>query len=314
MFSLDVSQGTLATALMNATTRKPEWEMTVENTPQQVARLLARVPPEHPWVMEPTGRYSLVIAKQAVAAGRTVLMAPPKKAKRFLESVQSRAKTDRLDARGLGRYALWADLRPYPIPTQAVERLQQLLVARRGLSQSLASLQQRIPELPHAADALRGAVADLKANLAALDRQIAAERKQQLPQAAALQRVHGIGPVTATAVAACLVSKQFAGPAQFVAYLGLDVAVRDSGKRKGEAGLTKQGDAELRRLLYLCAQASLRAKGSPFRGQYERERAKGLPTTGALCAVARKMAKLCWSLIRHGSTYDPDRVYQQTRP
>jgi transposase len=314
MFSLDISQQTLATALIDPLTRKLKWERQVANTPQQVALLLANVPAEHPWVMEPTGRYSLSVAKQAVAAGRTVLLAPPKKAKAFLASRQSRAKTDRLDAQGLGHYALSVELRPYPIPSEAVERLKQLLSARRGISQSLSMLQQRIPELPHAAAALRGAVADLKAQLLALDRQIERERKQHLPQAAALQQVHGIGPVTAAAVGACLVSKQFAGPEQFVAYLGLDVAVRDSGKRKGEAGLTKQGDAELRRLLYLCAQASLRAKGSPFRAQYERERAKGLATTAALCAVARKMAKLCWSLVRHGTTYDPDRVYHQPRP
>src|SRR5688572_24447602 len=110
MFSLEVSKGTLACALMDPATRQPRWQRTVKNTPEQVERLLARVPAEAPWVLEPTGRYSLTVAKQAVAAGRTVLMAPPRKAKKFLESVQSRAKTDRLDARGLGLYALSAQL------------------------------------------------------------------------------------------------------------------------------------------------------------------------------------------------------------
>ena len=74
--------------------------------------------------------------------------------------------------------------------------------------------------------------------------------------------------------------------------------------------MTHQGDAELRRLLFCCAKSSLRAKDSPFKAQYEREIAKGLSATAALCAVARKMAKLCWSLHKHNATYDPDRVYQ----
>jgi transposase len=86
-----------------------------------------------------------------------------------------------------------------------------------------------------------------------------------------------------------------------VAYIGLDVDKRESGKRKGERGLTHQGDAELRRLLYLCAQANLRIQDSPFRQQYERERAKGLSSTAALCAVARKLARLCWSLHKHAN-------------
>ena len=86
-----------------------------------------------------------------------------------------------------------------------------------------------------------------------------------------------------------------------------------SGRRKGERGLTRQGGAELRRLLYLCAKSSLRAKGSPFKQQYEREKAKGLSNKAALCALARKMAKLCWSIVQHGTEYDPNRVYQQPK-
>ncbi|MBV9851981.1 MAG: transposase, partial [Armatimonadetes bacterium] len=98
-----------------------------------------------------------------------------------------------------------------------------------------------------------------------------------------------------------------------------DVGVPQSGRKKGERGLTKQGDAELRRLLFNCASASLRAKDSPFKAQYERERAKGLSSTAALCAVAlcaaaRKMAKVCWSIVQHGTEYDPARVYQQPKP
>lgn len=64
-------------------------------------------------------------------------------------------------------------------------------------------------------------------------------------------------------------------------------------------------------LLFLCASASLRAKDPVFKEQCEREKAKGLPTTAALCAVARKIAKVCWSIARHGTDYDPARVRQQ---
>jgi transposase len=128
-----------------------------------------------------------------------------------------------------------------------------------------------------------------------------------------LQQVPGIGPVTAASVGACLVSKSFVSPDAFVAYCGLDITVRQSGQHSGNLGLSRQGHAELRRLLYLCCQSSLRVKESPFKVQYDRERAKGLSTTAALCAVSRKMAKLCWSLWKHQSDYDPSRVYQQNQ-
>lgn len=107
----------------------------------------------------------------------------------------------------------------------------------------------------------------------------AMERIDQL--LAALAEIPGIGSVTATAVA-CLMNKQFDHPGQFVTSIGLDTRVRESGQRQGRRALTKQGDAELRRLLYLCAQANVRSRDpeNPFKRQYEREKAKGLPTTG----------------------------------
>jgi transposase len=196
------------------------------------------------------------------------------------------------------------------------DEVDQLLLARRGLSQSLSELQARQRELPRACAALAPAVAALQEQLKVVDRQISALTKAPEFQAIQeLQKVPGIGPVIAATLVSRLTARSFAHADQFVAYCGLDVRVRQSGQRSGQRsgqlGLSKQGEAELRRLLYLAAQANLRAIDSPFKAHYERERAKGLSSTAALCAVARKIARLSWSLVTHGSTYDADRVYQQ---
>ena len=269
------------------------------------------------------------MARIACEAGRAVLLAQPKRAKKYLQSLQDRAKTDRLDSYGLGLYALKHKLPPYPLKPAMVEQLDQLLTARRGLSQSIASLQVRIAELPHAAPVLRESVAALQQQRDELDRQIqqlttaaqaedAGGTPEQQPSpfaaVAALQKVPGIGPITAASMVSRLQSRHFPHPDAFVAYCGLDVKVIESGQRRGQRGLTKQGDAELRRLLYLAAKASLRSKDNTFRVQYERELKKGFSKTAALCAVARKMARLCWSLVTHGTTYDPARVHQQHKP
>jgi transposase len=96
-------------------------------------------------------------------------LAQPKKAQLFLQSVQSRAKTDKLDAYGLALYGLSCDLKPYPLKSAMQEELDQLLLARRGLSQSLCELQPRQRELPRAADALAPAVEALQAQLKVVD-------------------------------------------------------------------------------------------------------------------------------------------------
>jgi transposase len=316
MLGIDVSKQELVCALLDPATRQLQRQFTVPNSKPGVAQLLRELPADCPWVLEPTGRYSLLAAQQGQAAGRQVLIAPPKAARLFLASVQRRAKTDRLDSYGLALYGLAHRLRPYPMRTPAVEQLSQLLSARKGIARAAAGFKLQLRELPHAQGELLEVVAALQGQLAALDAQI-----QQLtadtatfPTVRQLEAVPGIGPVTAASVTACLHAKGFTEPAQFVAYIGLDIGVRQSGRRRGNTGLTKQGNAELRRLLYLAAQANLRCKSSPFKDQYERERAKGLAHPAALCAVARKLARLCWSLVKHETPYDAARVHQQPGP
>lgn len=309
---IDTSKDKLSAAYRDVITRDIVWELEVCNTRDGVSRLLADTPADSVWVIEPTGRHTHLAVNMARAQGRSVLMAPPRKAKQFLASIQDRAKTDPLDGRGLSLYGMSVPLRPYPMKSEPIDELDQLLRARKGLALSRTRLSQQKHDLPsaEAREALAPAIAVLTQQIQVLDKQIARHTEQVEGFACRVQilRVEGIGNVTAAAVASRLVARQFTHPDQFVAYIGLDVAVRDSGKHRGERRLTKQGDAELRRLLYLCAKASVRTKGSPFRAQYERELAKGLTKTGAYCAVARKMARLCWSLHKHGTTYDPARV------
>lgn len=313
MLGIDTSKGTLAVALRDAKTKQVLWSRDVPNTQDGVRMLLASTPTEASWIIEPTGRFSLLAARMGQEAGRTVLMAPTRKARSFLESIQSRAKTDPVDAKGLALFGLSAEkLASYPVRSETIDTLDQLLRARKGLVLARSSLTQRQRDLPSevAQEAMQPAILALSKQIKALDKEIAARTDQMEGFCCTKQilKVHGIGKTTAAAVASRLVARNFTHPDQFVAYIGLDVRVRDSGNFRGQRRLTKQGDAELRRLLYLCAQASVRTKDSPFRVQYERELAKGLPKTAALCAVARKLARLCWSLHKHGTVYDPARV------
>jgi transposase len=314
MLGIDTSKDKLAVALRDAQTRNLLWEREVPNTHEGIRCLLSSTSQETPWVIEPTGRHSLLAVQMAQACGRTVLMAPPRKAKFFLGSIQDRAKTDLIDGKGLSLFGLCVPLTTYPVKSEPIDTLDQLLKARKGLALARSSLTQQQRDLPSAVarEALAPAISALTGQIKALDKEIGSriEQTQGFDCAKQILKVHGIGKVTAAAVTSRLVARKFTNPDQFVAYIGLDVAVRDSGKHHGQRRLTKQGDAELRRLLYLCAQASVRTNESPFRAQYERELAKGLPTTAALCAVARKMARLCWSLHKHGTHYDPARVGQ----
>jgi transposase len=344
MLGVDVGKAELHGTWRDPETRRVRWQGAVPNTDAGIRELLRRVPGTA-LVVEPTGRYGERLIRAAQAAGREVLLAAPRKARAFLWSEQPRAKTDRVDSAGLALYGLTGRLRPYLLPSPAVDQVKQLLAARRGLSQSLTSLRQQRAALPLAADVLTPAITALEQQIAALDRQMkralgsatepvppralpaaaaagapvadpdptaapaAPHRHSLATAAAALLAIPGIGEVTAPALAACLLDKQFTDPDQFVAYVGLDIRVQQSGRRKGQFGLSKYGDAELRRLLYLAAMAAATStRDTTFAERYERELAKGLAKTAALNAVARKLAKVAWSIVSHGTTYDPTRV------
>lgn len=308
MIGIDVSKASLSVCAWDGEAQRVRWELEVANSEEGVRGLLARTKPEEPWALEPTGRYSEGVARLGLAQGRQVVMAPPRAAKHFLTSVHPRAKTDRLDAQGLALYACNVALKPYPVKSEHMDQLAQLLAARKSISKSLARFRQQRESLPRAREHVEAVERALAEQMKSLDRELALLARQD-PEVERLQQVPGIGPVSATALVVRLKSTDFARYDQFVAYVGLDVRVRQSGQRRGSLGLSRQGDAELRRLLYCCAQASLRTKGSPFAQQYERERAKGLASTQALCAVARKLAKVAWALVRSGQHYDPNRVY-----
>src|SRR5262249_48779691 len=144
MLGIDTSKDTLCVALRDVTTKQVLWSRDVPNTQDGVNSLLAGTPPEASWIIEPTGRYSLLAALMGQEAGRTVLMAPTRKARSFLESVQSRAKTDPVDAKGLALFGLSAEkLASYPVRSEIIDTLDQLLRARKGLVLARSSLTQR---------------------------------------------------------------------------------------------------------------------------------------------------------------------------
>jgi transposase len=96
---------------------------------------------------------------------------------------------------------------------------------------------------------------------------------------------------------------------QVVAYAGLDVTVRESGKWKGQRKLSKRGSGVLRRTLYLAAMRCVRRADSAFGAYYQALGARGLKGNAALVAVMRKMLVVAYHLLRSGDPYDPRKVW-----
>ena len=95
---------------------------------------------------------------------------------------------------------------------------------------------------------------------------------------------------------------------QVVAYAGLDLEVKESGKWKGQAKLSKRGSGRLRRILYMAAVRCIRLKDSAFGAYYHRLVARGMKGREAMMAVMRKMLIVAYRLLKTGQMYDPTKV------
>jgi len=95
---------------------------------------------------------------------------------------------------------------------------------------------------------------------------------------------------------------------QVVAYAGLDLEVKQSGKWQGQVKLSKRGSGRLRRVLYLAALRCICLPASAFGAYYQRLVARGLKGRAALMAVMRKMLIVAYHLLRSNELYDPRKV------
>jgi transposase len=257
--------------------------------------------------MEATNDYHLTLALLAHAQGHQVFLLNGYQLKHYREGIGQRAKTDATDAALLARYLEKerADLRPWEPPSKAYRELQILLHRRATLVQAKTRLQQSFQGI----SALKACLNNLIKQMQQMDLLIQKQIRQVLHEAnwqedvQRCQAIEGVGPITAAALTMAYHRAPFRHSDAFIAFLGMDVRVRDSGAKRGRRTLTKRGDPELRRLLYLAAmQAKRRAAWQEY---YQRCIDRGLAPIQALNALARKLARVAFAIIRNQTMYQP---------
>ena len=292
---IDVSKSTLSCAYGHQVVSFP-------NTPEGFAALSSWANQAQTWCMEATGRYHEAVAQYGYVLGKRCLVVNPGRAKKYLGFVDSRAKTDRVDALALARLAEreGESLRDYkPVP-QPVAQARDILVRRRSLVENRVSLELVVQAAGDPGGHLNSAIAALRAAQLEVEKELS----QALKGYAGYQHllsIPGIGPMSAAILVCTLERGEFVTSDSLVAFAGLDPRANDSGKHRGQRRLSHQGDAQLRTILYMAARAGARLE--PWKPYYTAQLAKGLSSTAATVILARKLLRVAWSVYRQRSPF-----------
>ena len=279
----------------------------IDNHKRAIKTFLKQLSGSSIFAIESTNTYHELLVETAIADKHIVYLVDAYRLSRYRDAVGVRAKTDANDARLLLRYlrSEKEQLIPFKLIPKAVKRLNRLLKARAKLTALKASMGLALGGVSELAQTRLALMRRLTLAISVIDKRIMnyiilggykADYKRCLA-------VPGIGPVNAAALVAMYHRGYFRKSDSFIAFIGLDVRVRESGYYKGKRKLTKKGSPEMRRLLFNAARAG--AKTKKWNAYYLSMRARGHSTTATAVALSRKIARLAFALMRDQAEYRP---------
>ncbi len=290
-FGIDVGKDELVIADWNS-----GHIFTLANDPKHIRAWLASLIGPVRMALEPTSYYHMNMADLAEEAGVTVYLVNARQVAHYREAVAIRHKSDPVDAELLARYLAHegGSLKPYQPRSPAAREIWALLHRRATLTQMRKQAKQSFQGVGMS---IQGLITAMDAVLKRIDRRLDCliEELGWVADYDRCRSIPGIGHLNAIAMVTVFHRAAFSSSDAFVAYLGMDVRMRESGRFKGKRRLTKKGPAEVRRLLY-CAVTAARSY-DPFDRYRQRQLDKGLPKTAANCILGRKLARIAYALM-----------------
>lgn len=263
-------------------------------------------------IMEATGVYHLRLAYTLHHRGIFVSVVNPLSVKNFSRAVMCRTKTDKADARLLVEYARRMDIERWePAPDNYI-RIQQLYRSIEMLQLNVTQAENQIEAISNSPvyddvqlATLRKHIKQLHKHIESLEKQLEALiEKEDRHVVENIRSIPGIGKKTAIALLTATKGLHgFSNYKQVSSYFGLCPRIYDSGKTvHGKAHICKMGMGWIRKLLYMCAISAIRCNKACV-DLFERLREKGKPVKVAMIAVANKLLKQIFAIVKNNQAY-----------
>jgi transposase len=252
-------------------------------------------------VLEATGGFEVAVAGALAAAELPLVVVNPRQIRDFARATGRLAKTDRLDAEAIARFAEAVQPAPRPVPSAAAQALGELVARRRQLVEMITSEGQRRRQArdPRLGRRLEAHVTWLQQELSALETDLdAAVRGTPAWRATEdlLASVPGIGKSSARTLIAELPELGRLDRRKIAALVGVAPINRDSGCFRGRR-MVMGGRASVRTALYMPTLTAIRCNPA-LQAFYQRLIGRGRPAKVAITACMRKLLVILNAILR----------------
>jgi transposase len=263
-------------------------------------------------VVEATGGYERLLVAELLDAGHDVAVVNPRQVRDFAKALGIRAKTDRLDASVLARFAQQVRPRSTAQKPEKHAEFEQLVARRRQLVELRTSEKNRMATITSklVRKSVQKTVDHLNDQIACLEKEILARVRLDddwKGKAEIIESVPGLGPVTSFTLVAELPELGQLNRHQIAALVGVAPFNRDSGQFRGQRAISG-GRTSVRCQLYMAALSARRCNPviRRFADQLSRQ---GKKAKVILMACARKLLVILNTMIKNNTQWKP-----QTEP
>lgn len=251
-------------------------------------------------VVEATGGFEVVVAASIGGAGLPLAVVNPAQVRYYAQAMGKRAKTDKIDAEVIARFAEATHPEPRPLPDEATQLLSDLVTRRRQIIVMMGAERQRATRLPkRLRKSCERVIRMLEKELAELDREIdttvrgtpAWRDKEDL-----LASVPGVGPIVARTLIAELPELGQLDRHRIASLAGVAPFTRQSGRWRGKSFIGG-GRRAVRAALFLATMAAVRHNPA-IRAFRQRLIAAGKPKMVAMVACMRKLLTMLNAILR----------------
>lgn len=261
-------------------------------------------------VLEATGPYHVKLHQELDNAGFPVAVINPYRSRKFADICGRLAKTDRIDAVMLARFAQHIDPPTTPAPTDLMIEINGLVHAREALITDRTALKNRIESTPleRLKVLFKNRILNLITDIEALETDILVLIKSDVNLKRRFQillSIPGIGIITAMTLIAAMPELGHATGKEIAALTGVAPMNWDSGLMRGKHSI-RGGRHAVRKALYMPALSVATRGETPFSKIYQTLISKGKPSKVAITAIMRKLIVLANILIRKNVLWDPE--------